>query len=174
MESPQVSAAVQQLPGPAAHCRTHLSLLLCFCLLISRPRSRRASSSSALQTQLAASDNSTSPSRDGSAPADAHPLSLASMSRMISSRWLTRDTSSWRSSCSLCCWLDDFCQSDRRRQSQINKSGLYGASRYFWLFPPTFDGHDDPEFSGEELEPSLQVLLLLPAKTQTSVEQAEV
>lgn len=30
---------------------------------------------------------------------------------MISSRWLTRDTSSWRSSCSLCCWVDDFCQS---------------------------------------------------------------
>lgn len=174
MESFQVPAAVQELPGPAAHCRTHLSLLLCFCLLISRPRSRRASSSSALQTQLAASDNSASLPCDGSAPADAHPLSLASMSRMISSRWLTRDTSSWRSSCSLCCWLDDFCQSERRRWSQINKSGLYGAPRYFWEFPLTFDGHDDPEFSGEELEPSLQVLLLLPVKTQTSVEQAEV
>lgn len=45
------------------------------------------------------------------ASVDTHPLSLASMSRMISSRWLTRDTSSWRSSCSLCCWVDDFCQS---------------------------------------------------------------
>lgn len=33
------------------------------------------------------------------------------MSLMISSRWLTRDTSSWRSSCSLCWWLQDFCQS---------------------------------------------------------------
>jgi len=30
---------------------------------------------------------------------------------MISSRWLTNDTSSWRSSCSLCCWVEDFCQS---------------------------------------------------------------
>lgn len=60
------------------HCRTHLSLLLYFLLLISRPRSRRSSSSSAT-------------------------LSLASMSLMISSRWFTKDTSSWRSSCSLCC-----------------------------------------------------------------------
>lgn len=54
----------------------------------------------------------------GSVPADAYPLSLASMSRMISSRWLTRETSSWRSSCSLCCWVADFCQSDRERERE--------------------------------------------------------
>lgn len=34
-----------------SHCRTHLSLLLYFLLLISRPRSRRSSSSSALHIQ---------------------------------------------------------------------------------------------------------------------------
>lgn len=35
----------------SSHCNTHFSLLLYFLLLISRPRSRRSSSSKALQTQ---------------------------------------------------------------------------------------------------------------------------
>jgi len=48
-----------------------------------------------------------------------HPLSLASMSLMISSRWLTKDTSSWRSSCSLCCCVDDFCQSAAETRGYI-------------------------------------------------------
>lgn len=57
--------------------------------------------------QQACTSSSSSPSCApelwGSGPAHTHPLSLASMSRTISSRWSTRETSSWRSSCSLCC-----------------------------------------------------------------------
>lgn len=59
------------------------------------------------------------------------------MSRMISSRWLTRDTSSWRSSCSLCCWVDDFCQSagqtsrPRARKRQFTLLVLIALPHYF-------------------------------------------
>lgn len=62
-----------------AHCITHLSFccLAYFLLRCSRPRSRRSSSSRA-------------------------PLSLASMLWTSWSLWLTRDTSSCSSSCSLC------------------------------------------------------------------------
>ncbi|TNN64253.1 hypothetical protein EYF80_025504 [Liparis tanakae] len=47
------------------------------------------------------------------------------MSLMISSRWLTKDTSSWRSSCSLCCCVDDFCQSaaETRESSSVHVGG---------------------------------------------------
>lgn len=106
----------------SSHWRTHLSLLLYFLLLISRPRSRRSSSSSALRIHIWQYSAKTFKNFiftfwglfclfHTTVNPDTHPLSLASMSLMISSRWLTKDTSSWRSSCSLCCWADDFCQS---------------------------------------------------------------
>lgn len=140
-----------------AHCIKHLSFccLAYFLLRCSRPRSRRSSSSRALENtgELGGKgclilwlshrfynywifENPVPPffnfhdsdisfeclkcDFNHSEVRVPHPLSLASMWWTSSSLWLTSDTSSWRSRCSLCLWAWDFCHSAPQRQQRCH------------------------------------------------------
>lgn len=72
-----------------------------------------------------------------------HPLSLASILWTSSSLWLTSETSSWSSSCSLCLWAGVFCHSaPQRHKREIKEEKWEGWQKTTLTFKCTLNMHN--------------------------------